>query len=72
MFSHRRASMNRAREYTYRRPLTPRELLPALGVGLATGLAAFYIASIFLQRTTLDPAARPRSLRPRPPAPLPR
>lgn len=49
--------------YTYRRPLRGRELLPAIGVGIAAGLAAFYVARIMLQRTPLQPALRPRSAR---------
>jgi len=40
--------------YTYRRRLEPRELLPALGVAVGAGLAAFYAAYVFLQRTPLD------------------
>ncbi|MHB1222893.1 MAG: hypothetical protein ACYC2G_02425 [Gemmatimonadaceae bacterium] len=43
-----------ATEYVYRRDLEPRELLPAMGVGLGVGLAAFYVARLFLQRTPLD------------------
>ena len=46
--------------YHYRRRLTARELLPAIGVGLGVGLVAMYIARIFLQRTPLSPTpARP-------------
>jgi hypothetical protein len=45
--------------YVYRRPLDARELLPALGVGVGVGLAAFYIARLLLQRTPLVP--RPES-----------
>jgi hypothetical protein len=40
-------------EYYYRRELELRELLPALGVALGAGLAAFYIARLFIQRTPL-------------------
>lgn len=50
-------------EYVYRRRLTGRELLPAVGVGVLAGLAAFYVARIVLQRTTLRPERRPRSAR---------
>jgi hypothetical protein len=50
-------------EYVYRRTLHARELLPAFGVGLGVGAAAFYITYLFLQRTPLDttrlPAAAP-------------
>ena len=46
-------------EYVYRRSLDARELLPALGVGVAVGTIAFYIAYLFFQRTPLDPGTRP-------------
>ena len=44
--------------YVYRRPLTGRELLPAIGVGFAAGFAAFYVARLFLERTPLLPEER--------------
>ena len=44
--------------YVYRRPLTGRELLPAIGVGVAAGLTAFYVARLFLERTPLLPEER--------------
>jgi len=44
--------------YVYRRPLTGSELLPAIGVGVAAGLAAFYVTRLFLQRTPLLPEER--------------
>jgi hypothetical protein len=44
--------------YVYRRPLAGSELLPAVGVGIAAGLAAFYVARLFLQRTPLLPEER--------------
>jgi hypothetical protein len=44
--------------YVYRRRLSTRELLPAIGAGVATGLAAFYIAKLFLERTPLLPEER--------------
>ena len=50
-------------KYDYRRPLNGRELLPALGIGVAAGVVAFYLARIMLQRTPLQPALRPRSAR---------
>jgi len=54
-------------EYVYRRRLAPRELLPAVGVAVGAGLAAFYVARLFLQRTPLDVAAsRPDQLSRRP------
>jgi hypothetical protein len=42
-------------EYVYRRRLNASELLPAIGVGIGVGAFAFYIASLFLQRTPLEP-----------------
>jgi hypothetical protein len=50
-------------EYVYRRHLTERELLPAVGFGAIAGIAGFYIARILLQRTSLRPELRPRSAR---------
>ncbi len=44
--------------YVYRRPLEARELIPAIGAGLVTGLAAFYVARLFLERTPLLPEER--------------
>lgn len=44
-----------APRYTYRRDLKAAELIPALGAGLAVGVAAFYVATLFLQRTPLVP-----------------
>lgn len=41
-------------EYVYRRELEARELVPAIGLGLGVGLAAFYVARLFIQRTPLD------------------
>ena len=43
-------------EYFYRRSLSVRENLPAMAVGAAVGLAAFYIARLFVQRTSLTPS----------------
>jgi hypothetical protein len=39
--------------YYYRRPLELRDLVPAAGVAVGAGLAAFYLARLFLQRTAL-------------------
>lgn len=47
--------VTKASGYYYRRALSARELLPALGAGIAVGFAAFYVAQIVLQRTPLDP-----------------
>jgi hypothetical protein len=44
-------------KYYYRRPLTARELLPAIGVGVGAGVVAFYLARLFLQRTSLTPSS---------------
>lgn len=41
--------------YVYRRSLQPMELIPAIGAGIVTGLAAFYVAKLFLERTPLLP-----------------
>lgn len=46
-----------AAEYYYRRPLALDELLPAIGAGVAVGLAGFYVARLLLQRTPLAPLA---------------
>lgn len=55
-----------ASEYYFRRKLTLPELLPAIGVGIGAGLAAFYVAAVLLQRTPLRPELRPSSIRPKP------
>lgn len=47
-----------SREYTYRRDLRPLELIPAIGVGVAVGAAAFYIATLLAQRTPLVPGGK--------------
>ena len=44
--------------YVYRRSLAGRELIPAIGAAVVTGLAAFYVARLFLQRTPLLPEER--------------
>ena len=48
--------------YSYRRPLSGRELLPALAIGVGAGLLAFYVARLFAQRTPLVETA-PRAPR---------
>lgn len=40
-------------EYSYRRELSVRELLPAFGIAVAAGLFAFYVTRLMLQRTPL-------------------
>lgn len=49
-------------EYSYRRPLSLPQLLPAIGVGIGAGVVAFYVARLFLQRTPLRPERAPRAL----------
>ena len=44
--------------YVDRRPLDARDLIPAIGAGIVTGLAAFYVARLFLERTPLLPEQR--------------
>jgi hypothetical protein len=44
-----------ATDYYYRRRLTLREQLPAMGVALGAAAAAFYVVRILLQRTPLVP-----------------
>jgi hypothetical protein len=44
--------------YVYRRPLSGAELLPAIGVGIVAGLAAFYVTRQFAERTPLLPEDR--------------
>ena len=41
-------------EFFYRRPLGRGDLLTAAGVAVGVGVAAFYVASLLLQRTPLD------------------
>jgi hypothetical protein len=40
--------------YYYRRSLSVREMLPAVGAGIVAGAAVFYLATLLLQRTPLD------------------
>ena len=47
-------------EYSYRRSLSLRELLPAVGVAVGAGLFAFYVTRLLLQRTPLKVERRPR------------
>lgn len=42
-------------EYYYRRQLGAKDLLPAIGVGVAAGLAGFYLVQLLIQRTPLVP-----------------
>jgi len=58
-----------ASRYYYRRALSAREMLPAIGAGVAVGLAAFYLARVMLEREPLvadrGASADARSSRPR-------
>jgi hypothetical protein len=44
-------------QYYYRRDLTPRELLPAVGAAVGVALVTFYVARVLIQRTPLVPDA---------------
>jgi hypothetical protein len=58
--------------FDYRRSLSARELVPAIGVGVAAGALAFYVARILLQRTPVTVEGLSRSTaRSRPPRVLP-
>jgi hypothetical protein len=59
-----RQDVRPADEYFYRRPLGLADLVPAIGVGVGVGLAAFYLARLFVERTPLrapEDYRRPRS-----------
>jgi hypothetical protein len=47
-------------EYYYRRRIAGGDLLPAIGIGVGVGLAAFYVARLLQQRTPLVPPGRNR------------
>jgi hypothetical protein len=49
-----------ADKYYYRRELTSRDLLTAAGAAAGVGAAAFYLATLWLQRTVLDVVTTPR------------
>jgi hypothetical protein len=51
------------REYYYRRRLTPRELLPAVGIAIGAGAVAFYLAKVLFERTPLVPSGEPTARR---------
>jgi hypothetical protein len=42
-------------DYYYRRHLSAADLIPAIGVGIAAGLAGFYLVQLLIQRTPLVP-----------------
>ena len=52
--------------YYYRRPLGLSDLATAAGIGIGAAVAAFYVASLLIQRTPLDEPRRPRGARPAP------
>jgi H+/Cl- antiporter ClcA len=54
--------------YYYRRHPSAADLMPAIGVGIAAGLAGFYLVQLLIQRTPLVP---PDALarKPEPPEP---
>lgn len=41
-------------KYSYRRPLSLSELVPAIGVAIGAGFFAFYITKLLLERTPLE------------------
>ena len=45
-------------KYYYRRSLTARELIPAVGAAVGTAVVAFYIVKLFMERTPLGPTPR--------------
>jgi NhaP-type Na+/H+ or K+/H+ antiporter len=48
--------------YHFRRDLTPRELLPAIGAGIGAGLVVAYLAQLLLRKADLParPPTHPR------------
>jgi hypothetical protein len=46
-------------DYYYRRSLSAQQLLPAIGAGVAVGVAVFYVVRAILQRTPLLPEPLP-------------
>ncbi len=48
---------NMSEDYYYRRQLGVSDLMPAIGVGIAAGLAGFYLVQLLVQRTPLVPSA---------------
>ena len=45
-------------KYYYRRSLTARELLPAVGAAVGVACVAFYVVKLFLERTPLGEPPR--------------
>ena len=52
-----------ADRYYARRPLSSRELLPAVGVAVGVGLTAFYLAKVWMERVVLDEFRPPAAVR---------
>ena len=50
--------------YYYRRPLGVADLATAAGIGLGAAVAAFYVATVLIQRTPLDEPRGSRGARP--------
>ena len=46
-------------KYYYRRSLTVRELMPAMGAAVGAAVVAFYVVKLFMQRTPLGTVPRP-------------
>ena len=55
-FAHPEIGLTVSAEYYYRRQLGAKDLLPAVGVGVAVGLAGFYLVQLLIQRTPLVPS----------------
>jgi hypothetical protein len=51
--------VNLSEDYYYRRHLSAAELMPAIGVGIAAGVAGFYLVQLLIQRTPLVPPKAP-------------
>ena len=60
--------VNLSDDYYYRRHLSAADLVPAIDVGIAAGVAGFYLVQLLIQRTPLVP---PEALarEPEPPEP---
>jgi len=54
-FAHPEIGLTVSAEYYYRRQLGAKDLLHAVGVGVAAGLAVFYVVQLLIQRTPLVP-----------------
>ena len=52
-----------ADRYYTRRALSPKELLPVAGIAVGAGMAAFYLAKVWMERVVLDEFRPPAALR---------